>query len=193
MVRSPQGDTMGILFLALSLLSTALIADDVLVLVDRSDFSFPVADNQALVITVAYSSWTHKLTIEFFAYDPPGMMAWLLGYSKKLLARRTFEYVEGTGVVAQGDSVPKLMPIEKMLNNSVLTPEQWADFCRNWIAELTTIINSRVDLQKIAPLLSLELSRETVVRSAERAYVGLFLDRYLTDLAGALHSLATAF
>ena len=184
---------MGILFLALPLLSTALIADDVLVLVDRSEFSFVLADNQALFMAVAYSSWTQKLTIDFFAYDPPGMMAWLLGYSKKLLARRTFECVEGEGVVAQGDSVTELMPIERMLNNSVLTPEQWADFCKNWIAELTTIINSRVDLQKIAPLLSLELSRETVVRSAERAYVGLFLDRYLTDLAGALHSLATAF
>jgi len=183
--------TMGILFLLLLLATTHLTADDVLVLADRSEFSFPLADTQGLFIAFAYSSWTHKLTIEFFAYDPPGVMTWLVGYSKKSLARRTVEFVEGRGVVAEGDSVAELMPIETMLKDPLLTQEQWPLFCKNWIAELSKTIDSLAYLRKIAPQLSLELSVETIVKSAEQAHAALFLDRYLANLAGALRVLAT--
>lgn len=182
---------MGILFLMAISCCTYLAADDIKVLANKSEFAFALADNQELFIAITYGSWTEKLTIEFFAYDSPGVMSSLFGYSRKLLARQTLAFEADAGVVVAGDTVPEFEPVIAILRDGVATRKQWKMLCVEWVADIKGIVETIFFVHKTAPALFVDMSISLFIASAERAHSFVFLERHLSDFAASLHYLST--
>lgn len=184
---------MGIILLLITLCAINLRADQVLMLVDKSDFSFNLANSQPLFITITYGSWSRQLTIDFMTYDSGKKSIWFMGDTQKLLARRTLAFDPEKKVVMSGDVVPELEPFENLLKNSIETKEQWATFCIEWIAHLKELIQTIIHINKAAPAVAIQPSLVFFITSAERVQASLFFDRFLYDIAQALANLANSY
>lgn len=184
---------MGILFLLIALCATHLRADEVSFPVEKSDFSFDLADKQPLFITIAYGSWTRKLTIDFMTYDSSKKSIWSIGNSQQLLARRIFAFDPDKKIVITGDVVHQLAPLEALLKNNIMTKEEWATFCIEWIASLKGIIRTILHINEAAPAIPIQPSLLFFITSAERVQAALFLDRFLYDIAQAFTGVVRAY